>query len=377
MAARSDVVDEDEERVPLIKRAPSDAAAPPSFEDARKSHNARRRLQLAGATVCLVVVGVVAGVYVEGWQFLTALYFVVQVVTTIGYGDFTPTHEVTKVLCAFYVLCALVIIAYCLNLFTESISQMESDFIRKKLRAMEAVAFNNQTRGSLTKMSAAELEKVDMQMYKKYGALNKLLAATIGAVISIIFGMVFYATYEKCSCSFGKSQVPGCSNASFSTCAATGGYVQTWGTSFYMSVITLTTVGFGDHAPKSMLGRLVGIFWMVFGVASMANWVAKLSEYFLQEHLESQERLREQVTEDSFKEMDKNNDGNVDRDEYRAYILVKHGLVTREDLDIIDKHFDMLGPGKEGKVSWDTVKQAQEATTTSQLLQKSSGAKKL
>lgn len=38
----------------------------------------------------------------------------------------------------------------------------------------------------------------------------------------------------------------------------------------WWTVATITTVGYGDVVPKTFLGRVIGIFYMFFGVSTMA-----------------------------------------------------------------------------------------------------------
>lgn len=54
--------------------------------------------------------------WLEGWDWLDAIYFVVITFTTIGYGDFTPTTPVTKVITIFVALNGVVVL---LTLFDE------------------------------------------------------------------------------------------------------------------------------------------------------------------------------------------------------------------------------------------------------------------
>lgn len=48
----------------------------------------------------------------------------------------------------------------------------------------------------------------------------------------------------------------------------------------WWSIVTVTTVGFGDKTPKSPAGRILGIVWMVFGVALGAVLIGHMSSRF-------------------------------------------------------------------------------------------------
>ena len=48
----------------------------------------------------------------------------------------------------------------------------------------------------------------------------------------------------------------------------------------WMTVITMTTVGYGDYAPKTSLGRLIGLFCISSGVLIMAIMVVVLTRTF-------------------------------------------------------------------------------------------------
>ena len=60
----------------------------------------------------VVMIAIGAGLYhwLEGWSWLDAVYFVVITLTTIGYGDFSPTQPITKVITIFYALNGVVLL---------------------------------------------------------------------------------------------------------------------------------------------------------------------------------------------------------------------------------------------------------------------------
>lgn len=60
----------------------------------------------------IIVIGVGAALYhwLEGWSWLDSVYFVVITLTTIGFGDFSPTKPVTKIITIFYGLNGIILI---------------------------------------------------------------------------------------------------------------------------------------------------------------------------------------------------------------------------------------------------------------------------
>jgi len=51
-----------------------------------------------------IVFGAVIYHWLEGWSWLDSFYFVVITLTTIGYGDFSPTTPLAKLITIFYSL---------------------------------------------------------------------------------------------------------------------------------------------------------------------------------------------------------------------------------------------------------------------------------
>jgi hypothetical protein len=64
------------------------------------------------ATTALVLVGgTLFYMLVEGWSAVDALYFSVVTLATIGYGDLTPTTDLSKLFTVFYVLIGIGLVA--------------------------------------------------------------------------------------------------------------------------------------------------------------------------------------------------------------------------------------------------------------------------
>ena len=55
------------------------------------------------------------------------------------------------------------------------------------------------------------------------------------------------------------------------------GTVAGIGHGIWWAVVTMTTVGYGDKAPKTMGGRIAGLIWMVFSVIFIAAFTANIT----------------------------------------------------------------------------------------------------
>jgi hypothetical protein len=203
-----------------------------------------------------VGVGVVCFTFLEQCLVLTSFYFLTQVITTIGYGDVVPTTNAGKAFISFYALGVILYLGSLINLLIEG--------IQNKVEHLGDPDKKNHELGR-----QAYVTPRDPSMYEKFrvtcGDMMEAILSTCGvwrgAITSFIpfailvgMGTVFYAIYEHCTCSYGIDLIAGCVDHSFEECALTGGDVKTWTESFYMCVITLTTIGFGDFTPMSHLG---------------------------------------------------------------------------------------------------------------------------
>ncbi|MFO7707855.1 MAG: transporter substrate-binding domain-containing protein [Desulfobacterales bacterium] len=69
-----------------------------------------------------------------------------------------------------------------------------------------------------------------------------------------------------------------------------GGAVSGVGNGVWWSVVTMSTVGYGDKAPKTAGGRLVAILWMFFSIALIASFTANITTSLTIEELRGKVR---------------------------------------------------------------------------------------
>lgn len=70
--------------------------------------------------------------YLEGWPYVTSLYFVVVVSATIGYGDYVPSSVSSKVVCSIFVMISGLMVFVAVTSLIHKIIEIRSERIQRK-----------------------------------------------------------------------------------------------------------------------------------------------------------------------------------------------------------------------------------------------------
>mmetsp|Transcript_114003 Transcript_114003/g.305694 ORF Transcript_114003/g.305694 Transcript_114003/m.305694 type:complete len:333 (-) Transcript_114003:1-999(-) len=278
--------------------------------------------------------------HVEDVDQITAIYIIVQIVTTIGYGDITPKLPQTRIFVMCFVIVTLVVLAYVLNLVVQKVTEREETFLMELVESTGNIA---EAQSSLREQRVSKERR-------------RLFTASMLFFCALLFGTLFYAASEPCSCSYGMTTIKGCSSVDYDTCIATDGEQKTLVNAMYFSVITLTTVGFGDFTPQTHLGRWVGIFWMIFGVTATANWIGAMSS-FLFERANDDDLDQLPSGDELCERLDADHDGHISRTEHHLYLLLKQGIVPYSMLSSLDDHFNKLDVNVRGVISFEQMQE--------------------
>ena len=89
--------------------------------DAAKASSARLFLEthagrvIGGLALGIMTLGTVAYHYLEDWSWVDSLYFSSVAVTTVGFGDLTPSSDASKLFTVFYIFSGITIVTVWLN----------------------------------------------------------------------------------------------------------------------------------------------------------------------------------------------------------------------------------------------------------------------
>ena len=94
-----------------------------------------------GIVILAVLLGIGTLYYhnTEGWSYLDALYFSTMALTTIGFGDFAPTSNETKLFTIAYALIGIGIVVYISSSIITEYLLKQGKSIRKVLTAVRKV----------------------------------------------------------------------------------------------------------------------------------------------------------------------------------------------------------------------------------------------
>ena len=84
---------------------PGDDQHDEGSRDSVDSHWQQRGVQIVGSLALLAVAtGTIVYRWLEGWGWVDSLYFSVVTLTTVGYGDLSPTSSGSKLFTVFYII---------------------------------------------------------------------------------------------------------------------------------------------------------------------------------------------------------------------------------------------------------------------------------
>ncbi|XP_062009035.1 two-pore potassium channel 3-like [Rosa rugosa] len=240
-----------------------------------------------------------------------AMYFIVVTLCTIGYGDIVPDTTFTKLFTCFFILVGFGFIDILLHGLVTYICDRQESVL---LSTVDENKFN-------TMVQAYFIDKEKGRMRIR---IKVCLASTV-VFCCIAIGTIV-AHYAE-------------------------GY--SWVDSFYLSVTSVTTVGYGDYAFNTIGGRCFAVVWLLVSTFAVARAFLYLTEMRIDKRNRKIAKwvLQKEVTLRDLLAADLDNDGCISKSEFVLYKLKEMGMVANKDILLICKQFDSLGHSNDGKIT--------------------------
>lgn len=251
---------------------------------------------------------------IETHPLVDAIYFCIVTMCTIGYGDIAPSSPATKVFACVFVLLGFGFIDVVLSGLVNYVLDRQESMIIAGIKAGRSPdnSFSPQN-------YIVDVEKGRMRIRLKVGLALGVVVLCIG------LGVVVLKHVENLN----------------------------WVDSFYLSVMSVTTVGYGDRAFKTIPGRLFAALWLL--VSTLA--VARAFLYLAEARVDKRHRriakwvLQREITVQDLIAADINNNGFISKSEYVVYKLKELGKIREKDVRQICEQFDKLDPNDSGKIT--------------------------
>ncbi|GMP67817.1 hypothetical protein CsSME_00027682 [Camellia sinensis var. sinensis] len=119
---------------------------------------------------------------------------------------------------------------------------------------------------------------------------------------------------------------------------------MSWVDSFYLSVTSVTTVGYGDYAFTTLAGRCFAIIWLLVSTLAVARAFLYLTELRIDKRNRRIAKwvLQKKMTLGDLVAADLDHDGSISKSEYIIYKLREMGKIAEKDIMQICTQFDTL-----------------------------------
>lgn len=244
------------------------------------------------------------------------IYLMSQVITTVGYGDITPAHPRGQVFVGMYVLMSIFVIAMIVSDMVALVMNTVQRY-QEKLFNKEHVDVNYNLKGK------ADAEH---QMHHSAGQLGINVKVEKPSLSPLVYSFSVYAAFA-CTWILFFHYFPG--------------EGKTWMEAIYMSVITLSTVGFGVFTPNTTWGMVFASFWMIFGSAALVSVVTAFADYTLK--MQEYERFDPDSTKKALEEFkEKHKHSEMTETQFIRFTLMQRGVATEAEVNSILSNFHIL-----------------------------------
>jgi potassium channel subfamily K len=259
-------------------------------------------------------------------NFVNSMYFIAITVTSVGYGDLSPKTTAGKGFMIVFIIVGMGLATLCITKVTDLFLAAQRASVKTSQRRAEAaiekdVARIKQKLGGLT---AVDIEKFKQKAREEKPAEDKWLKIAFHPVVVIVINTLI-----------GASVISSLEDISFLD-------------GIWWSVVTSTTVGYGDICPQTKGGRIFASFYAFFTIGIFGWAISQLAQSTIDENSEEISDASTFKLTAKWLAKQGGNKGHVDKHDFTRAMLIAMGKATQEDFDKLSTRFDELDINGDG-----------------------------
>lgn len=274
----------------------------------------------------------------EDLKYLDALYFSLVTFTTVGYGDFSPQTQEGKVFTCLYVFIGLLLVTQVVDRIVDKMLIQKGEMMTDKIvnswfhhhnnnnNFEEAQERTNTTAVDTLNVNTPKHFPFNTAFESKYIVPQALFMSSVYIALIVAVGTMYFYFYDNDS------------------------LVD----SVYLSVMTVSTVGYGDVTPKSWFSKAFTCLYSILGTLAFARIVSQFIEVVTEHRFaEKNKKLLESSSFDveTLIKADVNNDDRVTKNEFTLFRLRQMDLIPSEVEKRIEKQWKRMDRDGDGELS--------------------------
>lgn len=319
--------------------------------------------------IAVLAIGALAFSYVfEQWSIIDSVYFTAVLLTTVGYGDVSPTTQGGKLFASVFALGGIVLLGLALGVVGSQLVEAEISYT-EEVKSKTSKALESAFTGSMRHRRHNEdrdgtnehdLETASLARSDSTSSLNSIGSNSTCSFESNKTGSHSSKLSLSRSKRYETSRWPSVVRRHLPGFAPilVGGLVisplEKWGfvDAIYYSVVTSTTIGFGDLTPQHPISKLAAIVFVPLMVAAMGYILGNVATFIVEKRRSKymNKLWSTELKVEDIQVLDKSGDGGVSELEYIKFMLVAMHKIDGSLFDELHDQFQELDVTGNGQI---------------------------
>jgi len=269
----------------------------------------------------------------------------------VGYGDLSPQSAFGRIFTCLFALTGVACLGVALGVIGDQILLAQQQALRRagELSQKRALSLFSSSRGGGLESIRRVDEEIEAGVASSSG-LKPILFEFL-AVVTLLLVFAWLLMDDP-----GIGGVTASADSS-NYRSVSQDAINRFGTAVYFTIITATTVGYGEKAPKTEHGRLIAIVFIPIAVGCMGHWLSLVASYIIDRRQSGfrKHMANKELTLDDLDVMDEDGDGEVTQLEYFEFMLVAMNKVEPATLQSLRQQFQHLDRDGNGALSKDDL----------------------